>query len=167
MGHHETFIIILRNLLGRYLSIQQGGLLDATALFGIRLWLLKKNVERTKNLRFRITKWRRFYLSGKKNIIFLTIAHRRAFSRGWHAFKNMLSYKLNHLGSELLVVDPRYTSQKCSTCGHTKKENRMSQAQFACVQCGHSENADINAAKNVLAAVHAVLSLNPERAFAP
>ncbi|MBO5996789.1 MAG: transposase [Acetobacter sp.] len=29
-------------------------------------------------------------------------------------------------------------------------ESRISQARFCCVQCGHEENADINAAKNIL-----------------
>ncbi len=77
-----------------------------------------------------------------------------------------MSYKLDHLGGELLLVDPRYTSQKCSSCGHTEKDNRLSQAQFACLRCGLRENADINAAKNVLAAGHAVLSPQPEVALA-
>jgi putative transposase len=85
--------------------------------------------------------------------------NRSILDQGWHSFKSMLSYKLEHLSGELLLVDPRYTSQKCSNCGHTEKENRLSQAQFACMRCSHIENADINAAKNVLAAGHAVLSL--------
>jgi len=92
--------------------------------------------------------------------------NRSILDQGWHSFKSMLSYKLDHLGGELLLVDPRYTSQKCSSCGHTEKENRLSQAQFACMRCGFRENADINAAKNVLAAGHAVLSLNPQVALA-
>jgi putative transposase len=92
--------------------------------------------------------------------------NRSILDQGWHSFKGMLSYKLNHLGGELLLVDPRHTSQRCSNCGHTEKDNRLSQAQFACLLCGHKENADINAAKNILAAGHAVLSLSPEVARA-
>jgi putative transposase len=92
--------------------------------------------------------------------------NRSILDQGWHSFKSMLSYKMGHLGGELLLVDPRYTSQKCSSCGHTEKENRLSQAHFACLQCGHKENADVNAAKNVLAAGHAVLSLSSEVALA-
>ncbi|MCP3765090.1 transposase, partial [Domibacillus sp. A3M-37] len=41
------------------------------------------------------------------------------------------------------------TSQKCHSCGHTAKENRQTQAAFICVSCGHSENADINASRNI------------------
>ncbi|HCT9022343.1 TPA: transposase, partial [Proteus mirabilis] len=40
-------------------------------------------------------------------------------------------------------------------CGHTAKENRQSQSQFECLECG---NADINGARNILAAGHAVLA---------
>ena len=55
-------------------------------------------------------------------------------------------------------VDPKYTSQRCSvkSCGHKAKENRENQAKFLCKKCGHEENADINAAKNILAAGRAV-----------
>jgi len=38
----------------------------------------------------------------------------------------------------------------CSFCGHVSKENRRSQSIFECKVCGHEENADINAAKNIL-----------------
>jgi putative transposase len=92
--------------------------------------------------------------------------NRSILDQGWHSFKSMLSYKLDHLGGELLLVDARYTSQKCSSCGHTEKENRLSQAQFSCMECGFKENADINAAKNILAAGHAVLCLSSEVALA-
>jgi putative transposase len=37
-------------------------------------------------------------------------------------------------------------------------ENRLTQTRFACVSCGHTENADLNAAQNILAAGHAVLA---------
>ncbi|NUR96868.1 MAG: transposase [Kribbellaceae bacterium] len=48
-------------------------------------------------------------------------------------------------------VDPAYTSQTCSVCGHCASENRKSQAVFRCVVCGHSANADVNAAINIAA----------------
>jgi transposase len=52
-------------------------------------------------------------------------------------------------------VPPAFTSQRCSACGHTARENRESQAVFLCVACGFACNADVNAAVNV-AAGHAV-----------
>ena len=53
-------------------------------------------------------------------------------------------------------VNPAYTSQTCSVCGHCSPANRESQAVFRCVACGHQDNADVNAAKNILAAGLAV-----------
>ena len=92
--------------------------------------------------------------------------NRSILDQGWHSFKAMLSYKQNWLGGEIVLVDPRYTSQQCSSCGHTESKNRVSQASFVCKQCGHNENADVNAAKNILAAGHAVLGLQPQVALA-
>ena len=52
-------------------------------------------------------------------------------------------------GVPLALVDPRDTSRTCSACGHCAKENRRSQAEFVCQSCGHSLNADFNAALNI------------------
>ncbi|MCX6656230.1 MAG: transposase [Candidatus Bathyarchaeota archaeon] len=60
-----------------------------------------------------------------------------------------VDYKAKIAGVPVLVVDPRYTSRRCSTCGHTEKLNRVSQSVFRCRSCGHVENADLNAAKNI------------------
>ncbi len=63
----------------------------------------------------------------------------------WGTFLAMLSYKTN-----VIKVDPAYTSQTCSCCGYVDKDNRKTQDKFKCVSCGHKENADFNAAKNIL-----------------
>jgi IS605 OrfB family transposase len=52
-------------------------------------------------------------------------------------------------------VNPAYTSQRCSACGHVDARSRKSQARFACTACGYASNADVNAARNI-AAGHAV-----------
>ncbi|WNS78593.1 IS200/IS605 family element RNA-guided endonuclease TnpB [Domibacillus sp. DTU_2020_1001157_1_SI_ALB_TIR_016] len=67
----------------------------------------------------------------------------------WSEFRRMLEYKAKWYGKKVIAVDPRYTSQKCHSCGHTAKENRRTQATFICVSCGHSENADLNASRNI------------------
>ena len=41
-------------------------------------------------------------------------------------------------------------SQSCSNCSYKDKNNKLSQAKFECKVCGHKENADINADKNIL-----------------
>ncbi|MCD1278604.1 transposase [Psychrobacter sp. CCUG 69069] len=78
--------------------------------------------------------------------------------QGWGMMVNMLEYKQQWRGGLLIKVNPRYTSQTCFNCQHIAKENRQTQAKFECVKCGHKANADINAAKNILSAGHAVLS---------
>jgi transposase len=52
-------------------------------------------------------------------------------------------------------VNPAYTSQRCSACGHVAADSRESQALFRCTACGYTDHADVNAAKNI-AAGHAV-----------
>ena len=59
----------------------------------------------------------------------------------------MLQYKAAHVEA----VHPAYTSQTCNECGAVDKANRTTQSDFKCVHCGHTGNADVNAALNVLA----------------
>lgn len=46
-------------------------------------------------------------------------------------------------------VPPAYTSQRCHACGHTERANRDGEV-FLCRKCGFTDNADINAARNIL-----------------
>jgi IS605 OrfB family transposase len=48
-------------------------------------------------------------------------------------------------------IRPAYTSQICHACGHRAAANRESQAVFRCRACGHTDHADVNAAKNIAA----------------
>lgn len=102
-----------------------------------------------------------------RNVAAKSGLNRSILDQGWHSFRNLLQYKFNWSGGELMVVDPKYTSQQCSRCCYTAKENRLNQSQFVCVACGFAENADLNAAQNILAAGHAVLACgNIERVTA-
>jgi IS605 OrfB family transposase len=78
--------------------------------------------------------------------------------QGWGEFRRQLEYKTSWHGGILISVNPRYTSQTCSVCHYQDKGNRLSQSEFACQSCGHQSNADINAAKNILAAGLAVIA---------
>ena len=73
----------------------------------------------------------------------------RHSSWAFSQLREFLTYKARHYGVCLHTVDPRYTSQTCSVCGHCEKKNRKSQAEFNCLQCGYAENADRNAALNI------------------
>lgn len=79
-------------------------------------------------------------------------------NQGWGLFVQMLEYKQAWLGGDVLKVDPKYTSQTCPCCGHVAKDNRLTQAQFHCVDCGYRNNADIVGALNILARGHRVLA---------
>jgi putative transposase len=48
----------------------------------------------------------------------------------------------------VVEVNPKYTSQQCSVCGHIEKENRKGE-KFACVECGNVQDSDNQAAINI------------------
>jgi putative transposase len=102
-----------------------------------------------------------------KNVKAKSGLNRAILDQGWHMFKVMLEYKSKWYGSVLILVNPQYTSQKCFVCGYTDSENRKTQELFECIKCGHSENADINAAKNILAAGLAVSACGEAPLVAP
>ena len=60
-------------------------------------------------------------------------------------FKRQLEYKSLWSNSKIVCVDPKYSSQTCSSCGYKSKDNRQTQEKFVCVECGFAHNADINA----------------------
>lgn len=64
----------------------------------------------------------------------------------------MLTYKAKEYGIEVVKINPRNTSKRCSACGHIAPENRETQARFVCKNCGTVMNADYNAAKNIASA---------------
>jgi putative transposase len=76
--------------------------------------------------------------------------NREILAASWGALIRMVAYKAEVAGRELILVNPRHTSQRCSSCGHTEAANRPSQATFACRACGLELHADCNAARNVL-----------------
>jgi putative transposase len=80
--------------------------------------------------------------------------------QGWSMFSAMLEYKQSWNSGVVIRVPAQYTSQTCPCCHHVAKENRLTQAEFVCVECGFSENADLVGAINVLAKGHALLAGN-------
>ncbi|WP_423816456.1 zinc ribbon domain-containing protein [Salinibacter ruber] len=61
-----------------------------------------------------------------------------------------MEYKALIAGIPVIKVDPAYTSQTCSNCGHCDSKNRNG-SNFKCQNCGHSVDADKNAARNIAA----------------
>ena len=67
----------------------------------------------------------------------------------FYQLRQYIEYKAKKVGLPMIEVDPRYTSQRCSSCGHVEKANRKTQAEFVCKACGHIDLADHNAAVNL------------------
>jgi len=65
-------------------------------------------------------------------------------------------------GIRISLKNPWKTSQRCSVCGNTDRRNRRGE-KFLCLSCGHADNADHNASKNLealgLAGVYSLRSL--------
>ncbi|MFI6451479.1 RNA-guided endonuclease InsQ/TnpB family protein [Streptosporangium amethystogenes] len=70
-------------------------------------------------------------------------------SWSFHQLGSFIAYKAARAGVALVHVDPAYTSQACSSCGHVDTRNRPGQATFSCTSCGFAEHADVNAARNI------------------
>ena len=84
-----------------------------------------------------------------RNVAQKTGLNRAILASGWGLFAQRLEDKAPGRVSK---VNPAYTSQTCNACQHVDRKNRKSQAIFHCQNCGHSDNADINAAQNIRAA---------------
>jgi IS605 OrfB family transposase len=73
------------------------------------------------------------------------------FLKNWSYYdlQQKIKYKAEQAGIKVIFVSPKYTSQRCSKCGYINEENRQTQANFKCLNCGYEENADKNAARNI------------------
>lgn len=66
----------------------------------------------------------------------------------FHQFAFFLTYKAQMLGKEVVYVDPRYTSKKCSCCKSMQKGSRI-RSKYHCSKCNFQLHADWNAAINI------------------
>lgn len=66
----------------------------------------------------------------------------------FNQLEKFLEYKLWFQGKAMAFTDARYTSQKCSCCGHIYKGNRKG-SRFVCVKCGYKQHSDVNASFNI------------------
>ena len=89
-----------------------------------------------------------------KNVAAKSGLNKSILDQGWFEFRRQLEYKLAWRGGILVPVPAHYTSQTCPACGHVAKENRQTQARFACVDCGYQNHADVVGAMNILARGH-------------
>jgi IS605 OrfB family transposase len=93
-------------------------------------------LEDLKHIRTRIT------VRGKRQ-------RRVLHSWGFFQLRAFIAYKAALAGVRVTLVNPAYTSQTCSQCGHCAQANRRSQSKFLCTSCGYACHADVNAAVNI------------------
>ena len=84
-----------------------------------------------------------------KNVKQKSGLNRSILNIGFYGIASKLEYKAKDNNKHVVKVNPRNTSITCSCCGHIDKENRKTQDKFLCVVCGHKDNADFNAGKNI------------------
>jgi len=82
-----------------------------------------------------------------KNVKAKAGLNRAILDKGWHQLETFLVYKAKRSGKYVFKVSAAYTSQECADCGHIHPNNRVTQSEFRCVHCGHTDHADKNAAK--------------------
>ena len=73
--------------------------------------------------------------------------NRSILDKGWHQLESFIKYKSYRAGKSWFKVPAYQTSQECAACSHTHPNNRKSQDRFHCENCGHTDNADHNAAE--------------------
>jgi IS605 OrfB family transposase len=81
---------------------------------------------------------------GRKN----KATRKKIGSWSFNQLQEFIEYKAEAVGKQAVYVDPKFTSQQCSHCGHTAKKNRQG-SSFLCTNCGFSLNADLNASRNI------------------
>jgi putative transposase len=67
---------------------------------------------------------------------------------GWNQFVLILMSKAEEAGREVIKVNPSYTSQDCSKCGHRVRKT-LATREHRCVNCGFIAHRDHNAALNI------------------
>jgi transposase, IS605 OrfB family, central region len=69
---------------------------------------------------------------------------------GMYEFQRQLEYKTEKFSSQLVLVDRFFpSSQICSNCGNHRHKMPLKNRVYVCPDCGHTEDRDLNAAKNI------------------
>jgi IS605 OrfB family transposase len=125
MGHHEAAVT------GHLLHVASKALVRYSAQVGARR-IVMENLENIRDS------------SLEKGKDFRSKIHRWPYAD----MRFKVDYKARAEGMETEVVSPRNTSRGCNACGHVSASNRHG-LTFHCVKCGHHEDADRHASKNI------------------
>ncbi|KXB00482.1 hypothetical protein AKJ48_01285 [candidate division MSBL1 archaeon SCGC-AAA261O19] len=78
----------------------------------------------------------------------------------YEKFVQLLTYKAEKTGIEVVKMDESHTSQKCPRCGVIDRKNRVERGLYKCSNCGFTIHADVNGALNLLQKVTALSGSN-------
>ena len=95
----------------------------------------------------------KFYVEDLKigNMVKNRTLARSILEQQWGTFIRLLAYKAEDAGGWVKKVDPKFTSQMCSECGGMPPVKlTLADRVYHCEHCGHIEDRDVNAAKNIL-----------------
>jgi len=67
----------------------------------------------------------------------------------WSRFLDLLEHKADLHGTHVVRVEPAGTTKECSSCG-VATNKPIWVREHSCPACGHTEDRDLNAAKNIL-----------------
>ena len=82
-------------------------------------------------------------------------AHKRGLNREilaqtWGLIRRQLAYKAEWAVRKFIEVNPAYTSRTCAECGEVNPKAKTYRV-FECGECGHTDDRDVNAARNIMA----------------
>ena len=75
--------------------------------------------------------------------------NRAILAQGWGGLFQKIAYQAESAGKRFIQVNAAYTSQTCAACNHVDADSRKGE-NFRCTSCGHTADADVNAAINIL-----------------
>lgn len=84
-----------------------------------------------------------------RNVAAKSGLNREILAQTWGIIRQQLTYKAEWAGRRLVAVDPKNTSRTCSRCGTIDSESRNGK-DFQCRHCRFEDDADHNAAVNIL-----------------
>ena len=92
--------------------------------------------------------------------------NRSILEQSWGTIDRQLTGKAEWTGRQIVKVNPRLTSQRCSSCGAVRKKATAAE-RWKCGACGTEHDRDVNAAINIeRAGILALASQSSGRAAA-
>jgi putative transposase len=71
---------------------------------------------------------------------------------GFYELRRKIEYKASKLGIKIVIANRWFPSSKmCNVCGAKNDDLKLSDRIFKCPHCGHTEDRDLHAAKNLAA----------------